>query len=111
MLRKRKKAKAVVSLCKMEHPQQWCNVLPSDGSLSRFINEDMDNKNRQDLVPYYYRLNGAIYLAEWDYIAENKSWFKDGSYAYVMPAERSIDIDTESDLHTAEFLLKKSQVL
>ena len=106
LLMDEKKAKAIVSVCKIEHPPMWSNILPDDHSMIGFVKEDVVNKNRQD-VDSYYRLNGAIYLACWNYIIENKSWFKEGSYAYVMPPERSVDIDTETDSSFAEFLLRR----
>lgn len=105
-LMEEKKAQAIVSVCKAEHPPEWSNTLTDNLSLNSFVRANNVNKNRQDIQPYY-RLNGAIYLACWDYIKKNKSWFKEDSYAYIMPTERSVDIDTEIDLLFAEFILMK----
>ena len=101
-----KKAKAVVSVCKTEHSPLWTNILPDDHSLKGFLREDIVNKNRQELDTFY-RLNGAVYLADSAAIVKSKSWFMPGSYACVMPAERSVDIDSEMDMVLAELLMKK----
>uniref|UniRef100_UPI0021D815FF acylneuraminate cytidylyltransferase family protein n=1 Tax=Enterobacter huaxiensis TaxID=2494702 RepID=UPI0021D815FF len=55
-----KKAKAIVSVCEVEHPIQYCNVLEDDLSMDNFI-PTASIKRTQDL-PTYYRLNGSIYL-------------------------------------------------
>ncbi|MBI2552439.1 acylneuraminate cytidylyltransferase family protein [Candidatus Uhrbacteria bacterium] len=104
-LMEEKHAQAVVSVCKAEHSPLWANILPPDLSLQGFIREDV-NIVRQSLEQFY-RLNGAIYLAQWEYLLKNKTWYRENSYAYIMPAERSVDIDSELDLYVAEALLKR----
>lgn len=99
----RKKAKAVVSVCEAEHSPYWSNVLPADCNMGKFLRPEAENKNRQEL-PNFYRLNGAIYLADWNYLKFKKSFFGSKTYAYIMPHERSIDIDTQIDFKIAEFL-------
>ncbi|ADA66515.1 acylneuraminate cytidylyltransferase [Thermotoga petrophila RKU-10] len=101
-----KKANAVVSVCEVEHHPLWANVLPDDKSMDNFIRKEIRNKNRQEL-PKYYRLNGAIYLARWNYLKNYKDWFHHKCYALIMPQERSVDIDSEVDLAVAEYFLKK----
>ena len=98
-------AENVVSVCMAEHHPLWCNTLPKDLSLANFLSDDLKNRRSQDL-PTYYRLNGAIYLCLVERLLLEKTFiFSRASYAYVMPRERSVDIDTEMDLAFAEFLL------
>lgn len=101
-----KNARAVVSVCEAEHSPLWMNTLNDDLNMKDFIRKDILNKNRQELGKYY-RINGAIYIAEWDYLRQNKTFFGDKTYAYIMPKERSIDIDTEMDFKFAEFLINR----
>ena len=61
---------------------------------------------RQDL-PICYALNGAIYFARIDRLIESKKFITEETIGYVMPAERSIDIDTEIDLDVARLELEK----
>lgn len=101
-----KKAQAVISVCKTEHHPFWSNVIPADGSLDGFLRPELLNTNRQHL-PVFYRLNGAVYTAFCSSLREQNGFFGKGSVAYIMPSERSIDIDTRLDLQFAEFLLRK----
>lgn len=101
-----KKAEAVVSVCEAEHHPLWTNTLPPDGSMKDFIREEIKGLNRQQL-PKYYRLNGAIYISALAALYKYKSFLHEGTYSYIMPSERSVDIDYEIDLKLAELLLRK----
>lgn len=96
--------KAVISVCKVDHNPLWSNTLPDDLNMKNFIRENVKNKNRQDL-PQYYRLNGAIFCAYLDYIIEKKSFISENTFAYIMPRNRSIDIDDEIDFKLAEIIM------
>jgi CMP-N-acetylneuraminic acid synthetase len=52
-----------------------------------------------------YTPNGAIYLIEWDHLLSRGDWYGSHSYAYVMPKERSIDIDTHADFEAAKAMM------
>ena len=101
-----KDARAIVSVCKAEHPPHWAGTLPDNGCMKDFLKRGIRNKNRQEL-PVFYRINGAIFLAYRDYLKEQKSFFGNRTFAYVMPAERSVDIDYEIDFKLAEILKKE----
>ncbi|SHE63383.1 CMP-N,N'-diacetyllegionaminic acid synthase [Caldanaerobius fijiensis DSM 17918] len=105
----RKNADAVVSVCEAEHSPLWMNTLREDLCMKDFIRKEVLNKNRQELETYY-RLNGAIYLAKWNYIKQYKSFYGDKTYAYIMSREKSVDIDSEFDLQFAEFLMKNKNI-
>lgn len=96
---------AVISVCQMEHSPLWCNTLPESRSLSAF-KKILQNLQRQEL-DVYYRLNGAIYIASIPEFLQDDNLYREGSYAYIMPTIRSVDIDTELDFKYAEFLIKE----
>ncbi|MEW6573296.1 MAG: acylneuraminate cytidylyltransferase family protein [Bacillota bacterium] len=98
-----RKADAVVSVCETEHHPWWSNTLPEDGCMADFLRPDIPAA-RQEL-PKYYRLNGAVYLARWDFIISRTTWFGPATYAYIMPRERSVDIDGPVDFILAEALI------
>jgi CMP-N-acetylneuraminic acid synthetase len=98
----------VVSVCELDHSPLWSNTLPDDGSMKHFLSDEIKNKRSQDLEPYY-RLNGAIYIASVDYLYQNQSFIGEKTKAYIMPKDRSVDIDDEIDFFTAEHLLKKKK--
>ncbi|EOV0647195.1 acylneuraminate cytidylyltransferase family protein [Cronobacter turicensis] len=104
-LMQQKKAKAIISVCPLEHPIQYCNTLPDDLSLVSFI----DNKNlkRTQDLPQYYRLNGAIYLFKRSYVSSFREIYSEGTYAYIMSKDQSIDIDEEIDFEFAQLLMAK----
>lgn len=97
---------SVVSVCAAEHNPLWANTLPPDGSMKDFLRPEILNKNRQE-IGKYYRLNGAIYIAYTNYLKKNKGFIGQDAFAYIMPPERSADIDTELDLRLAEFIKRK----
>jgi len=100
-----KEANSIVSVCEVEHNPLWTNQLPANLSLTDFIKKEFA-KPRQEL-PKYYRVNGAIYLAKVDYFLENRDFYGEKSFAYIMPRERSVDIDELIDLKLAEVLLEE----
>ncbi|MDD2714818.1 MAG: acylneuraminate cytidylyltransferase family protein [Candidatus Wallbacteria bacterium] len=103
----KKNAQAVVSVCEAEHHPYWSNTLPSDWSMINFIKPECHNRNRQQLPPCY-RINGAVYIAEWNYFYANRGFFGDSTFAYLMPRERSVDIDSLIDFLLAETILSNS---
>ncbi|NBH74041.1 acylneuraminate cytidylyltransferase family protein [Clostridiaceae bacterium] len=102
-----KSAIAVISVCETEHTPLWCNTLPNDNSLEKFIRQE-HNVRRQD-VKRYYRINGAIYFALVEELQMYGNLYKKGSFAYIMDQERSIDIDTELDFLYAELIYRRLQ--
>jgi N-acylneuraminate cytidylyltransferase/CMP-N,N'-diacetyllegionaminic acid synthase len=97
-------AQVVVGVCEAEYPSYAMNILPPDGCMKHFLKPELINKNRQDL-PIEYRINGAIYLVYSNYLKLQRSLFGEETYAYIIPRERSVDIDNEIDFKFAEFIL------
>lgn len=102
-----KMADAVISVCRAEHPPQWTNKIGGDGEMDGFISKSIMNHRSQDFGDYF-RLNGAIYcnLVK-KILTANSLIFERNSYAYVMPFNRSVDIDTLDDFELAEYYLSK----
>ncbi len=94
---------AVVSVCKSEHPPSWMYTL-SEG---RYINKNPDAEDKTERSSFY-RLNGAIYISKIDYLDENNGFIGYKTKAYIMPAEKSIDIDTPIDFELCKLLLNES---
>ncbi len=70
---------------------------------------DSNILRRQD-APKSYDMNASIYIWKRDVILNENSIFLENTGLYVMPEERSIDIDTELDYKFVEFLMKESDV-
>lgn len=101
-----KQADAVVAVCEMDHSPIWSNTLPEDGNMNGFLDR-AGNIGRQKL-PVYYRINGAIYLVKNVILPDAETaLYGAGTYAYMMPKQRSIDIDDAFDFTVAETVMDK----
>ncbi len=104
-----KSADAIVSVCELEHSVLWSNTLDDSRSMKDFLDASVVGKRSQDLVPYY-RLNGAIYICEWQSFLEEKRFFlKDNIFAYIMSKSDSIDIDEKLDFLLVETIMKENK--
>ena len=97
---------AVISVCEVEHPISWCGALGEEGSLNGFIKRGGSHQRQGEEIGY--RINGAIYFVSVQTSHKDKFLYRDGSYAYIMPKERSVDIDTEMDFKFADFLMQQN---
>ncbi|UWH26754.1 acylneuraminate cytidylyltransferase family protein [Aeromonas veronii] len=102
-LYQQKQASAVISVCELEHPYQYCNKLDASLSLDGFICPE--NIKRAQELERYYRLNGAIYLFKRNLVGKLSELYNANSFAYIMSSRESLDIDEELDFHFANFLL------
>ena len=101
-----RRADSVVSVCPAQHHPLWMQNIDGEGHLRPFLAGREIPTRRQDLPPAY-GLNGAIYLARRDWFLAHKRFYGEGTYAYVMPPERSLDVDTPWELSVAEMTLGK----
>jgi CMP-N-acetylneuraminic acid synthetase len=62
---------------------------------------------RQD-SPRCYDMNASIYIWARDFLFQEKRVFGEKTALYVMPEERSIDIDSELDFEFVSFLMMKN---
>lgn len=97
---------AVVSVCEAEHSPLWCGNLPDSHEFIGFLREE--NMKQRQAGKKFYRLNGALYIVDIEKFREDHFLYKEGSFAYVMSQERSVDIDTDIDFLLAELLMQKT---
>lgn len=72
------------------------------------IDDDKNKTRRQDLKNYYWK-NGAVYAIKTDILMEKNSIFGETCRPFVMPEERSINIDSLLDLKMIELLMKEKK--
>ncbi len=94
---------SVVSVCEVGCPLHWMYTLVGD-RLRPITNSRI--KKQQD-TEKVYRLNGAVYVTSVGVIMRQNRIIGRDTRAYIMPRERSIDIDTELDFKLAELLIKE----
>lgn len=104
ILYQKKQANAIISVCELEHPYQYCNKIDASLSLIGFIHPN-DSKRTQELEQYY-RLNGAIYVFDRVLVGKLSNIYDAKSFAYVMSNRVSVDIDNEFDFDFASFLMQ-----
>ena len=100
-----RRACSVVSVCAPASSPYWMYTLDANDRLKKLIDSG-DITRRQDLPPAY-ALNGALYFAATDWLRHSKTFLNDETTAYLMPPERSLDIDTPLDWKIAELLLSE----
>ena len=64
---------------------------------------------RQEMKPMYVR-NGALYISSTELLKERRLIIGDVPLLYVMPKERSIDVDSMMDFEYIEVLMKKAAI-
>lgn len=91
-------ANNAVTVTETEHPVQWCFRLPGSSMMDEMAASPYNYMRRQELEKYY-RENGAMYLVDAKKIMEKDyNFYADKCAGYIMPREKSIDIDTKIDL-------------
>lgn len=98
-------ATAVVSVCEMKQHPYLARSISEEGTLQEFVPAGLEYLRRQ-AFPSAYSINGAIYLNRSDSILRDRTFFPSDTYPYIMPAERSLDIDSAWDLHLTELILR-----
>lgn len=101
-----KNADSIITYTEEEHPVSWHKYVDNEGIISSIFNDEEDStKNRQEYRKSYYP-NGAVYVFKSELIRK-KRYFSENTYAYIMPRNRSVDIDTIEDFNYVEFLISK----
>lgn len=101
-----KRAPACVSVKAIAKSPYWIYKLDDCGHMQPFM-----NKADCGMPPeWFYMINGAVYVAEVEWLQKEKTFLSAETVAYIMPKERSIDVDTEFDLNICECYLTGNQV-
>ena len=92
-------ARSCVSVTAVDQSPYWMYRIGDNDRLYPIIEAPPGATRRQDL-PAVYALNGAVYVADVDELKRTRSFVNADTVAHVMPAERSIDIDTAADFES-----------
>lgn len=102
-------AQFLMSVSEYSHTPFAAMGLDENALLTPFFPSHIGKKSQQ--MPKAYRANGAIHILNVNAFRKERSYYAQPLVGFPMPAERSIDIDTESDLHYAESLIKTNNAL
>ena len=89
-----KKAKSVLSVSTKIKNDDWCVSIDSDSRISDFGSHIGSAKK--------YCPNGALYLVEINWFMMAQTFMNNQSHAFIMPEERSIDIDYAEEFNQAQ---------
>lgn len=99
-------ADSVISVCDVGayHPARMRQIV-DDRLVELPIREPKEMLRRQDLPPVYIR-NGAVYAARREVVMVQNSMSGTVCRPYIMPEDRSVNVDSKLDLLLAEILLR-----
>lgn len=101
------KAKSLISVFEAasEHPNVMYYM--DGGVLSPILPAGLIPTRRQNFRPAYVR-NGALYIVSIDVVRSQKTFLTKDPLAYVMPRERSVNIDEPFDLELAAWMMARN---
>jgi len=102
-----RRADAVVGVSPLDHHPSLFRTIGPAGELVPFVEDDIPNTRRQDFAPVHM-INGAIYVNRSRALLASGLFCPPGALAYLMPAERALDIDEPWQFTVAEALLAKA---
>ena len=101
-------ADSVIGVMRLDdhHPIRIKKI--ENGYIKNFCFDEIPESRRQDLKPDAYIRNGSIYSMRRDMIEKGIRYGTENSLAYVMPRERTLNIDEPMDLLIADLLMKQN---
>lgn len=106
-LRMQADRESAVSLSPSAKHPFWMYSLSQNQLLEPLL--QLNSAHCRQHLPAAYVLNGAIYLASRLFLLREQVFIGNDTLGYVMPHERSVDIDTLLDWHWAEFLMESQK--
>ena len=103
-LQNKHNAESCISLSKAPKHPSWMYKLESNKNIKPIFNNEKASR-RQDLSEVYV-INGALYLGNAEFYKREKKFINDETLGYIMPKERSIDIDDMDDWMLSEYKLR-----
>lgn len=85
----------------------WMHTIDEKGRLRPLLELGTQPVRRQE-APQVFVENGAVYIAQTDYLRQKKNFITPETLAYLMPRERSWDIDNEEDFLYCALLLDQA---
>lgn len=102
-------ADSIISVTEASHPPAWAKKIRKDETLEDYFPHKSSNRNRQEIEKAYMP-NGAIFIFNASKLKAEYRYYFEKTYPFIMPAERSIDIDTELDFNIVEYLMEKGKI-
>jgi len=104
---KKNKFDILPSVCESKK-NPYFNMIELKRNGIRLIKKNTKINSRQS-APVVYDINACIYIWSRKALISQKSFFSKNTGIYVMPRERSIDIDDKNDWDLVNFYIKKNK--
>lgn len=102
------KAKAIVSIAKLEatHPE-FNVVLNEEGFIRKWVDGSANFQmlRRQELSDVYF-FDGTVYVSYVDVLKQKRTFYHELTLGYVVPRYKSLEVDELYDLIAAEAIIK-----
>ncbi len=98
---------SVISCTKIDHPTDWIFTVDKNGLIEKKNDKPVEKLMNRQVSNDEFLPNGGIYVFRYSLLKDKYDYYFDKTHAYIMPKERSIDIDTQFDLEMAEYFYKK----
>jgi CMP-N,N'-diacetyllegionaminic acid synthase len=102
-----KKFDILISVCK-SRKNPYFNMIEIKKNKIHLVKKNKKVNARQK-APVVYDVNASIYIWTRKALISKKSFFSKNTGIYVMPRDRSIDIDDKDDWNLVKFYLKKNE--
>ena len=100
---KNTKSKVLTSITETDHNAQRCVTMKGD-YIKPLFNDKIEKKSQELELTYY--LNGGITIIDIKTFLATKNFFSHPILPYVLPINRSIDIDTYDDYLRAKYMFE-----
>ncbi len=94
-----------VSVTEAEHSPYWMYRMDEQSCLRPIMKIAKEESYQRQKLPKVFRLNGAVYVANVEFVKKQRGFIGDNTVGYGMPQERSYDIDTVLDFEVADVLM------
>lgn len=98
-----KKMRGVVSISRVKDHPVLMRYMNAQGEMCKLL--ELNSTVRRQDMPDYYRVNGCVYVNPMSEVTGELS-FNDNPIPYIMPVERSVDIDGYEDIALVEYYLR-----
>jgi len=104
-----KDADGIISVVDVDNFHPIKMKIIDNGFLNDYKDYEVENPPRQELPPVFI-VNGAIYATKRDVIMKQNTFKGKICLPYIMPQERSVNIDNFSDFIVAEYYMNEQKV-
>ena len=98
-----------VGVTEAEHSPYWMYRMDKGSLLQPILRVAKEESYQRQKLPKVYQLNDAVYVASIGFLEKQREVVGRGTIGYVMPENRSYDIDTILDFEIADVLMRKQK--